>query len=205
MRFAEKEVESMEKLAVEEAGKEGRTLTPGEIILPSFKELQSTKRAEAEKKILEERALLEENVSDIEKQILQIQKALRDIDGVQTIDSFFTKSDNADNKNRREESKKSRLQEVSKKRKSGDLDNELEGKSAGAVGPGGDFVVFPDYNVYEQPHESKKAFTLFCKGTRKEVKNSLSLTERKDKVRTLHLSFRIILQAGHAHLPFYFV
>lgn len=189
MRFAEKEVESMEKQAVEQAEKEGRTLTTSEIILPNFKELQARKRAEAEKKFLEEKAFLEKNMSDIDKQILQIQKALRDIDGVQTIDSFFTKSDKAENKNRHEESKKSRLDEGTKKRKSWVSDNVLEGKSAGAVGPGGDFVEFPDYNVHEEPHESKKAFTLFCKGTRKEVKNSLSLLERKDKVRSSHLPF----------------
>jgi hypothetical protein len=184
MRFAEKEVECMEKQAVEEAEKDGRTLPPGEIVLPTFKELQAKKRAEAEKKFLEERALLEKNMSDIDKQILQIQKALRDIDGVQTIDSFFVKADKSEKNNCLDESKKSRLEDASKKRKAGDLDNGREGKSAGAVGPEGDFVEFPEYDGEEEPHESKRAFTLFCKRTRKEVKNSLSPSERKDKVRT---------------------
>ena len=181
MRFAEKEVESMEKQTVEEAEKEGRTLPPGEIVLPNFKELQAKKRAEAEKKFLEERAMLERNMSDIDKQILQIQKALRDFDGVQTIDSFFVKTDKVESNHRREESKKSRLEDVTKKRKTS-FDNERECKGAGAVGPDGDFVEFPEYDGQEEPHESKKAFTLFCKRTRKEIKNSLSPSERKDKV-----------------------
>jgi hypothetical protein len=181
MRFAEKEVESMEKQAVEEAEKEGRTLPPGEIVLPNFKELQAKKRAEAEKKFLEERDLLERNMSDIDKQILQIQKALRDIDGGQTIDSFFAKTDKAENNHRREESKKIRIEDVTKKRKTS-FDNEREGNGNGAVGPEGNFVEFPEYDGREEPNESKKAFTLFCKRTRKEVKNSLSVSERKDKV-----------------------
>lgn len=196
MRFAEKEVESMEKQAVEEAEKEGRTLPPGEISLPNFKELQAKKRAEAEKKFLEEKVLLERNMSDIDKQILQIQKALRDIDGVQTIDSFFVKTDKAENNHRREESKKSHLEDVAKKRKTS-FDDEREVKGAGAVGPDGDFVEFPEYDGQEEPHESKKAFTLFCKRTRKEVKNSLSSSERKDKV---CISAPFVLALFRSHL-----
>ena len=162
----------MEKQVVEEAEKEGRPLPSGEIKLPMFKELQAKKRAEAEKKFLEERAELEKNVSDIDKQILEIQKALRDIDGVQTIDSFFRPNIGQSEK---------KLQ--GKKRKSsGDSDDGGEGKVAGAAGPGGEFVEFPEYDGEEEPNENKKAFTLFCKRTRKEVKNSLSPSERKNKV-----------------------
>lgn len=184
MRFAEKEVEIMEKLAVEEAEKVGRKLPPGEIILPNFKELRARRRAEAETKFLNERALLERNVSDIDKQILQIQKQLRDIDGVLTIDSYFKKADKIENNSYRcDEPTKPHLEDVSKKRKAsgGDSDSVREGKIAGAVGPDGDFVEFPDYDGEEEPHASKKAFTLFCKRTRKAVKNSLSPVERKDK------------------------
>lgn len=89
MKAAEKEVEQMEKQAVEEAELEGRTLPPGEIKLPMFKELQAKKRAEAEQKFIDKTAALEQNVADIEKQIEQIQKALRDADGVQTNDSYY--------------------------------------------------------------------------------------------------------------------
>lgn len=171
MKFAEKEVEIMERVVMEEAEKEGRKLPPGEIFLPNFKELQARQRSTAEKKFLEERAVLEKNVSDIDKQIQQIQKQLRELDGtegVRKIDSFFTKS------------KKPCPEGVSKKRKaSEDLDT---GVSAGAVGPHGKFVEFPEYNGEDdEPQESKKAFTFFCKRTRKEVKNSLSSAERKDK------------------------
>ena len=166
----------MEKQVVEEAGKEGRSLPSGEIKLPMFKELQAKKRAEAEKKFLEERAELEKNVSDIDKQILEIQKALRDIDGVQTIDSFFRP--NTD----KSEKKPIEVDKGKKRKSSGDSDDGGEGKAAGATGPGGEFVEFPDYNGEEEPNENKKAFTLFCKRTRKEVKNSLSPSERKNKV-----------------------
>jgi hypothetical protein len=165
----------MERVVMEEAEKEGRKLPPGEVFLPNFKELQARQRSTAEKKFLEERAVLEKNVSDINKQIQQIQKQLRELDGtegVRKIDSFFKKAS-------KEESKKPSPEVVSKKRKaSEDLDT---GVSAGAVGPDGDFVEFPEYNGEDEPQESKKAFTLFCKRTRKEVKNSLSSTERKDK------------------------
>lgn len=176
MRAAEKEVEAMEKQVVEEAEKEGRPLPSGEIKLPMFKELQAKKRAEAEKKFLEERAELEKNVSDIDKQILEIQKALRDIDGVQTIDSFFRpKTDQS-------EKKHIGVDKGKKRKSSGDSDDGGEGKVAGAAGPGGEFVEFPEYDGEEEPNENKKAFTLFCKRTRKEVKNSLSPSERKNKV-----------------------
>lgn len=190
----------MEKQAIEEAEKEGETLPPGEIKLPMFKELQAKKRADAQKKFLEERVALENNLTDIEKQIQQIQKALNDVDGVQTIDSFF--------KPKAEPQKKPKPKEAEsgKKRKSEESDDGGEGKSAGASGPGGDFVEFPEYDGEEEPNESKKAFTLFCKKTRKEVKKSLSPSERKSKVRlpqsideTLHT---YLIQ--HSLIPFLF-
>ena len=112
----------MEKQVVEEAEKEGRSLPSGEIKLPMFKELQAKKRAEAEKKFLEERAELEKNVSDIDKQILEIQKALRDIDGVQTIDSFFRP--NTD----KSEKKPIEVDKGKKRKSSGDSDDGGEEK-----------------------------------------------------------------------------
>lgn len=53
---------------------------------------------------------------------------------------------------------------------------------AGAMGPDGDFVPFPEYDGVEEPKECKKAFTHFCNGTRKQVKKSLDPSMRKDKV-----------------------
>ena len=257
MRAAEKEVEAMEKLAIEEAEKEGRILTPGEIKLPMFNESQAKKRAEQRKKHLEEKAMLEQNVVDIDEQIMQIQKALRDLEGNQTIDTFFkakASTNIPDNlvgelaniiarmrsqsmvaitdeflskhpgkgskksigqkieaigvKEKRteegdtaqywylrqdkehlltkatktcmKESRETRLAAAkSKKRKA---DEEADGGNAnGAIGPEGDFVEFPEYDGETEPNENKKAFTLFCKATRREVKNSLSPSSRKDK------------------------
>jgi len=68
-----------------------------------------------------------------------------------------------------------------KKRKAGDSDEGGDGKNPGAAGPGGEFVEFPEYDGEEEPHENKKAFTLFCKNTRREVKASLDPSERKKK------------------------
>ena len=173
MRAADKEVEFMEKQAVEEAEKEGLTLNSEEIKLPMFKDLQAKKRVEAQKKILEEREVLEKNVSDIEKQIQQIQRALRDGDGIQSIESYSQP---------KAEPPPIQPLDGDKKRKAADSDDEGEGKSAGAAGPDGKFVEFSEYDGEEEPNENKKAFTLFCKNKRKEVKKSLSATEKKNRV-----------------------
>jgi len=53
----------------------------------------------------------------------------------------------------------------------------------GAEGPDGEFVPFPEYDGSDPPRDNKKAFTLFCNATRKEVKSSLDSRERKDKSR----------------------
>ena len=50
-----------------------------------------------------------------------------------------------------------------------------------AIGPDGKMVPFPEYNISEPPKENKKAFTLFCNGTRRDVKTSLDPVSRKDK------------------------
>lgn len=177
MRAAEKEVEAMEKQVIEEAERAGQPLAPGEIKLPMFKELQAKKRADAEKKFAEERLLLEKNLSDIEKQIRQVQRALNDLDGVQPINKFFP------SQNDRTRNNNSMMDEKNKKRKNSDHEVEEE-KEGGAIGPDGKFVSFPEYDGKEEPQENKKAFTLFCKATRKAVKNSLSSSERKNKVGT---------------------
>ena len=56
-------------------------------------------------------------------------------------------------------------------------------EEGGAIGPDGEFVVFPEYDGSEPPKDRKKAFTHFCNGTRKEVKKSLDPAARKNKVR----------------------
>jgi copper chaperone CopZ len=178
MRAAEKEVEAMEKQLIEDAEREGRTLPEGEIKLPMFNELQAKKRADAEKKYADERTTLEQNLSDIENQILEVQKALNRLDGVQPIKSFFQKPTDT-----------VKSEEKTKKRRNSEIDDKEEEKEGGAIGPDGKFAPFPEYDGTEEPHENKKAFTLFCKATRKEVKNSLSASERKNKVSAIHVSY----------------
>ncbi len=84
----------------------------------------------------------------------------------------------------------------SKKRKK-ESHNEKEIK--GAIGPDGDFVDFPVYDGKDPPRDCKKAFTLFCVGTRKEVKKSLDPASRKDRVssttniNSIKLDFIVIL------------
>jgi len=248
MKAAEKEVEQMEKQEIEEAEIEGRTPPPGEIKLPMFKELQAKKRAEAEKKFLDVRAELEQNVADIEEQIEQIQRAMRNTEGVQSIDSYFlSNADLSEDMTAELANIVARLRsqnihlitdeflsqfpgkgskqiiyrkiesigvkeikvnrgdaapvwyvrsehthlltretkiyldrcDEGKKRKVGELGDGGEKKCAGAPGPDGEFVEFP--GTEDEPHESKKAFTLFCKSSRKEVKKSLSSSERKNR------------------------
>ncbi len=77
-----------------------------------------------------------------------------------------------------------------KKKKNDDVvDEEGVGGSneSGAIGPDGTFVEFPDYDGTEEPRECKKAFTLFCTATRKEVKRSLPSEHRKDRDRVNHI------------------
>jgi len=58
---------------------------------------------------------------------------------------------------------------------------DMETIENGAIGPDGDFVDFPPYDGTEHPRECKKAFTLFCTGTRKKVKKSLEPSKRKER------------------------
>jgi hypothetical protein len=53
----------------------------------------------------------------------------------------------------------------------------------GAIGPNDEFLEFPEYDADEEPRECKKAFTLFCKASRKDVKRSLGPLEDTSKVR----------------------
>ena len=63
-------------------------------------------------------------------------------------------------------------------------DDANDDKAGGAPGPNGDMVAFPEYDASEPPRDHKKAFTLFCNATRREVKASLDPASRKDKVRS---------------------
>jgi len=182
MRAAEKEIDMMEKAVREEAEKEGRTLPEGEIKLPMFKELQAKKRLDAEKKFLEERTALEDNLRNIDAQIEEIQRKLLETDGVQKIDSFFKPNSSAKPKSKAtsEHGKTAKMkQQAGKKRKAGEEGGQE--KEGGAPGPGGEFVLFPQYDGEDEPNVNKKAFTLFCKSTRREVRRFLGESERKNK------------------------
>jgi len=61
-------------------------------------------------------------------------------------------------------------------------DNATEHVADGATGPDGTVVAFPQYDGSDEPRECKKAFTLFCNGTRREVKAKLDPSHPKDKV-----------------------
>ena len=97
-------------------------------------------------------------------------------------------------KDEREEDSKPRKDSVETENgENGDADQ------SGAVGPDGEIVPFPEYTGDEPPRESKKAFTHFCNGTRKEVKASLPPGERRDKVR---ITLLIVFGAQPLTAPF---
>jgi hypothetical protein len=89
-------------------------------------------------------------------------------------------------------------------KKTGDDSEDVlgEGKSAGALGPEGEFAPFPDYDGSEEPRENKKAFTHFCNGTRREVKASLDPLHRKDKVHTLISAVKCLASSLNSLSPF---
>jgi len=84
---------------------------------------------------------------------------------------------------RREKDARMNSKKSGTKRKNVDDDdgNYTGESSRGAPGPDGNIVDYPPYDGTEEPRECKKAFTLFCTGTRKEVKKSLDPISRKDK------------------------
>jgi hypothetical protein len=74
------------------------------------------------------------------------------------------------------------------------LNYEIQYWKDGAFGPNGDYINFPDYEGSAPPVEYKKPFTHFCIHTRNEVKASLDVADRKNKVRTLYVLEEIVLQ-----------
>lgn len=97
---------------------------------------------------------------------------------------------------KKEEDRKSKSS--SKKKHDDDANDD---KAGGAPGPDGDVVAFPEYDASEPPRDHKKAFTLFCNATRREVKASLDPASRKDKVRSggcqlLNIDFSFCSSSG---------
>jgi len=65
-----------------------------------------------------------------------------------------------------------------------DHDHQHSNPNDGAQGPDGEFVHYPHYDGTEEPKEARRAFTLFCSGSRREVKESLDADSRSNKVRS---------------------
>ena len=181
MRSAEKEVEFLERKAREEAGlpvepEEGGMLPP--IKLPSFRVMQRilrrTKKEESERK----RQELEQKVEGIEAEMKAIQDRLKELSRDVSDEHKENRSRNGMAAEKRPRVKESR-EMVTEEEEQPDIDLK------GAVGPDGEFVEFPEYDGSEEPKPLKKAFTHFCVANRRDVKASLDIEHRKNKVRIL--------------------
>lgn len=269
MKAAEREVEQMEKKAREDAGlnaaaeeekktdsEEQQPLPP--VKLPPFRVMQAERRRKAEEDLAAERSQLEEKVEEIEGQIGEVQRRMKELQeysrdtarsfvhptevpdevlpelanlvarsgpaGIMTVASEFhsrnpsfskkiicSKIDEIAKKEKRKDegdtkpcwyvleeykhlldvetlrylrkTKEERLTKEEEWKKGSRRKREEEDYDGGAVGPDGDLVPFPEFDGSEPPKENKKAFTLFCNGTRREVKASLDRVSRKDKSR----------------------
>lgn len=193
MKAAEKEVEHLERKAREDAGlpvepsAEGETLPP--IKLPKFRVIQARYHKEEREKAHKERHLLQQNVSDLERQIKEVKDQLRALNEGSIIARVSPTEDPEPPAPKPKEKKRPRGVD-----KGGDYEDQqtrdVEDPN-GAIGPEGDFLPFPEYDGSEEPVEWKKPFTHFCIHTRKEVKQSLDSTARKDKVRGLQMLYRV--------------
>lgn len=162
MRAAVKEVEDLEKRASEAEQMEGED----DVALLSFKELKKRERERKANELSSEREKLEANVEELEKQISEMQNRLKELS-----------KENHDQRSEKDEAEK-----VSPKKQPLPVEEaEQSDVAAGAPGPDGEIVAFPDYSGSEPPKEARKAFTHFCVNTRKEVKKGLPEGERKDK------------------------
>ena len=177
MRAAEKEVEHLERKAREDAGLptepvEGSELPP--IKLPSFRVMQRqrllAKKLETEK----EKQQLEQKVEEIETKIREMQDRLKNL-------NKDIPDEQKENRSKVPGAAKQRRLNEEEPLKAEPGVTQID-ESRGALGPEGEFVEFPEYDGTDPPKEAKKAFTLFCLSTKKEVKASLGPADRKNKV-----------------------
>jgi len=196
MRAAEKEVEHLERNAREAAGlsvepeKEGDVVPPVE--LPKFRILNARLRKERQEKAAKEKKQLENNANELEEQIRTLRERLATLnEGADITQMALTEKEEAPKDNGHKETESEPDPEVIKPKteaKKEDRVNRVEDDENrevdGALGPDGEFVKFPAYDGEEEPSEWKKPFTHFCIRTRKQVKQSLDPSERKDKVST---------------------
>lgn len=201
MKAAEKEVEHLEKKAREDAGlpveadEEGGELPP--IKLPTFRQLQRQQRVTKQQQTETQKKQLEEKVDEIEDQLRQVESRMKELSEMRQGDAVLkspgTTTD--DNFRRGKENRSRRGDGEAENPRSHVEEAEVHGESmeGGAIGPDGSFVEFPEYDANEAPKEYKKAFTHFCNATRRDVKASLSPSERKDKVSRSCIFIKLII------------
>jgi hypothetical protein len=178
MRWAEKEVEHLERKAREAAGlpvdaENGSELPP--IKLSSYRDMQRRLRKTKRTKTEEEKHQLEQKVEEIEAEMKQIQEHLKDL-------SRDVSDEHKENRSRNGIFARKRPQAEENEHAVAEETQPDVDESKGAIGPEGHFVEFPEYDGSEEPKQAKKAFTHFCIGNRKEIKGSLDAENRKDKV-----------------------
>lgn len=186
MKGAEKEVEHLERTARELKGlptepENDKEKLPS-IELPRFRVLHRQRRIDASLQAEKDKKELEKQVTEIEDQILLLQSKLKGIN-----EGSIKFSPTAEEV----------MPVQGKVRESSERDEDLRAEppdatmsrnnDSGALGPGGTFVEFPQYDGIEHPAEWKKPFTQFCNQKRKEVKLQLDPAEKKDKVSLIAL------------------
>lgn len=178
MRAALKEVEHLERKAREDAGLpveagEGEQLPP--VVLPRFREMNKQMRDKKREEREKERAELQQKVEELESQMKAVQDRLKELSK--------GPDDQKENISRNGDSHKKRRSSVDEDvgRTTPVTETIQFDESKGALGPDGTVVDFPEYDGSEPPKEPRKAFALFCNGTRKEIKAALQPHERKDK------------------------
>lgn len=183
MKAAEKEVEQIESHLREALGLpteaiEGQEPTP--ITIPKFHELQRQMNEARKAKAAIERKQLECKVYQLEEEMRVVQDRLnalnRGVNAAPMVREVSAQSEK-ENDTRTVPSSSDSLDQGS----SGDKQED------GAVAPDGSFLAFPVYDGSELPDEWKKPFTHFCIQTRREIKSTLSPSEKKNKKRVNEL------------------
>lgn len=177
MKAAEKEVEQLERRYREDNGlptepDQSGVLAP--VQLPKHRVLLRQKiqkeRAEAEQHHNE----LKNKVDDLSAQISSLQGRLKELNDGAFVPRVYPDEKDEDPK------RQAKIEDHSpSKIERKEVTSAKENDNGGIVQ--GNFVEFPKYDGTEPPVDWKKPFTQFCIRMRKEVKQSLSPEDRKDK------------------------
>jgi SLIDE len=183
MKGAEKEVEQLERKARELAGLPIEPMDDNDnlpsIELPKFRVLQRHRRIGASLQAENDKKELEKQVAEIEDQIRLLQSKLKAINEG-SVKIYHDAEDISSTQIKARD-----ISENDEDLRAEHYDAAMARPNdapAGAHGPKGKFVEFPQYDGIEHPGEWKKPFTLFCHQKRKDVKLQLDHAERKDKV-----------------------